>query len=184
MLQSNKANSGSILTNQSFQLPKFTGKNLEKVSYCWVIFQKYPLRLVRFFPLVWHLWQQKNNIAVGMCTRTHIRNSCVRAQGGRRMSVRYEQAMNQKRNTPRLCNAEIAKSRYIEFKMSLFCDFFPLWGNIDPYIFRGASSAWSFLFYFHFHGESQSNIYPLSKHCVGKVWQLFSSSSLGLRNLI
>ena len=52
MRQSNKANSGGILTNHLFQLPKFTGMNLEKVSYRWVIFQKYPLYLVRFFPLV------------------------------------------------------------------------------------------------------------------------------------
>ncbi len=27
-----------------------------------------------------------------------------------------------------------------EIELSLFCDFFPLWGNIDPYTYRGASS--------------------------------------------
>ncbi len=31
---------------------------------------------------------------VRVYTRTHIRNSCVRAQGGRRMSVRYGQSVN------------------------------------------------------------------------------------------
>ena len=30
-----------------------------------------------------------------------------------------------------------SKSDIFKLKMSLFCDFFPLWGNIDPYIFRG-----------------------------------------------
>ena len=41
---------------------------------------------------------------------------------------------------------------------SLFCDFFPLWGNISPYTYRGA--RWRCTpFSFFFHGESHSHIY-------------------------
>ena len=32
----------------------------------------------------------------------------------------------------------IAKHRLFEGNLSLFCDFFPLWGNISPYTYRGA----------------------------------------------
>ena len=67
---------------------------------------------------VWHLWQQKINIAVGR--RAYIR------VGTRRL------------------DEVILQGWYINFcvlknKMSLFRDFFPLWGHIDPYTYRGAS---------------------------------------------
>ena len=42
--------------------------------------------------------------------------------------------------------------------LSLFPWFFPLWGYIDPYIFRDAIKLCASNLQFHFHGESQSNI--------------------------
>ena len=42
--------------------------------------------------------------------------------------------------------------------LSLFPWFFPLWGYIDPYIFRDAIKLCAPNLQFHFHGESQSNI--------------------------
>mgnify|MGYP000532159825 CR=1 FL=1 len=34
----------------------------------------------------------------------------------------------------------VSKMMVLEIELSLFCDFFPLWGNISPYTYRGASS--------------------------------------------
>ena len=149
--------------------PVIHGKDLGKIAF---LLGHFPAIFVVFGTILSFrvtLVTAKNNIAVGMrartrvhvYTRTHIRNSCVRAQGGRRMSVRYGQAVNQKRNTPTICNIDLAESQLIKIKMSLFCDFFPLWGNIDPYTYRGASSQRKArstypkcvpTFHFYFHG--------------------------------
>ena len=56
------------------------------------------------------------------------------------------------------CNTELSNSTTTEIFLSLFCDFFPLWGNISPYTYRGA--RWRCApFSFFFHGESHSHIY-------------------------
>ena len=47
--------------------------------------------------------------------------------------------------------------------LSLFPWFFPLWGYIDPYIFRDAIKLCAPNLQFHFHGDSQSNI--LTPNC-------------------
>lgn len=44
--------------------------------------------------------------------------------------------------------------------LSLFPRFFPLWGYIDPYIFRDAITMCAPELRFHFHGECQPNILP------------------------
>jgi len=31
---------------------------------------------------------------------------------------------------------EVSKMMVFEIELSLFCDFFPLWSNIDPYTYR------------------------------------------------
>ena len=46
---------------------------------------------------------------------------------------------------PRECNMEVSKMMVFEIELSLFCDFFPLWGNIDPYTYRGASPQCNFV---------------------------------------
>ena len=54
--------------------------------------------------------------------------------------------------------------------LSLFPWFFPLWGYIDPYIFRDAIKLCAPNLQFHFHGESQSNILnpnrSLDRYCA------------------
>ena len=98
----------------------------------------FELFFLRIFLLVWHLWQQKINIAVGMRARTRVRERKVQ-----RCSVL----------SSTLCKTMMQKNI-----LSLFPWFFPLWGYIDPYIFRDAIKLCPPDFQFHFHGESQSNI--------------------------
>ena len=98
----------------------------------------FELFFLRIFLLVWHLWQQKNNIAVGMRARTRVRERKVQ-----RCSV---------------LSSTLRKTRVQKNILSLFPWFFPLGGYIDPYIFRDAIKLCAPNLQFHFHGESQSNI--------------------------
>ena len=47
-------------------------------------------------------------------------------------------SLRRQRNFPYICQVVIAKQRDFKESLSLFCDFFPLWGNISPYTYRGA----------------------------------------------
>ena len=76
---------------------------------------------------MWHLWQQKNNIAVGrrVCTLVRV---CVRVCVG---LIRHPVCLNL------FCQLWIAKSDTFKLKMSLFCVFFTLSLCFDPYHYRG-----------------------------------------------
>ncbi len=110
----------------------------------------FELLFLRIFLLVWHLWQQKINIAVGRRARTRVRERKVQ-----RCSVL----------SSTLCKTMIQKNI-----LSLFPWFFPLGGYIDPYIFRDAIKLCAPNLQFHFHGESQSNILnpnrSLDRYCA------------------
>ena len=68
-----------ILTNRLFKFPKFGGKNLKKCDFVFSSSPKFRLFWLRFLPLMWHLWQQKNNIAVGRRAHTRIGAHTLRA---------------------------------------------------------------------------------------------------------
>ena len=69
------------------------------------------------FSFVWHLWQQKINIAVGRRARTRVRET---------------------KNTMRLIlSSTLYKTRTQKNILSLFPWFFTLWSYIDPYPYRG-----------------------------------------------
>ena len=76
----------------------------------------FELLFLRIFLLVWHLWQQKINIAVGRRARTRVRET---------------------KNTMRLIlSSTLYKTRMQKNILSLFPWFFTLWSYIDPYPYR------------------------------------------------
>ena len=98
----------------------------------------FELFFLRIFLLVWHLWQQKINIAVGMRARTRVREK-------------------EKHNDAVFCHLHYAK----RWCRKIFCHFFldfSLLGAISPPIFRDAIKLCAPNLQFHFHGESQSKI--------------------------
>ena len=110
----------------------------------------FELFFLRIFLLVWHLWQQKINIAVG-----------------RRAYTRTWERKTQRCN---VLSSKLCKTMMQKNILSLFPWFFPLWGYIDPYIFRDAIKLCAPNLQFHFHGESQSNILnpnrSLDRYCA------------------
>ena len=90
------------------------------------------------FPLLWHLWQQKNNIAVGRRARTRVREE----ENGYNLNL-----------LSALCKIRVKKNI-----LSLFPRFFTLWGLFDPYMYRDAFTLRIPNLQFYFHGYGQSNI--------------------------
>ena len=108
-----------------------TSKNLHFLSTISSISRSY-------FPLLWHLWQQKNNIAVRRRARTRVRDE----------ENRYSLDL-----LSVLCKMRVKKN-----VLSLFPWFFTLWGLFDPYMYRDAFTLRIPNFLFYFHGYGQSNI--------------------------
>ena len=61
------------------QVTQIRWTKLEKVRFCFVISPQKTTVLASFSPLMWHLWQQKNNIAVGTRARRCIHPCAMRA---------------------------------------------------------------------------------------------------------
>ena len=70
----------------------------------------------------------------------------------------YTRTWERKAQRGSVLSSAICKLDGNENILSLFPWFFPLWGYIDPYIFRDAIKLCAPNLQFHFHGESQSNI--------------------------
>ena len=76
----------------------------------------------------------------------------------RLFSLLFFEANTQKSSQSRILASRDCISNTRKENHSLFCDFFPLWGYISPYTYRGA--RWRCTpFSFFFHGESHSHIY-------------------------
>ena len=88
-----------------------------------------------FTPHVWHLWQQKINIAVG-------RRAYTRAREHTPLFCHYALSLlwvkcNHTFITMRFWKIQIAKWIHLKNYLSLFGDLFTLWGYIFPYTYRG-----------------------------------------------
>ena len=110
---------------------------------------------------------KKNNIAVGRrALRVRARAFCPL------LSPRF--LLGGSANSPYICQVVIAKYRYFKGNLSLFCDFFPLWGNNSPYTYRGAPMICTSRFISTFTAKAnptynpQSVIRPPPKRDCGK----------------
>ena len=70
----------------------------------------------------------------------------------------YTRTWERKAQRCSVLSSTLCKTMMQKNILSLFPWFFPLWGYIDPYIFRDAIKLCAPNLQFHFHGESQSNI--------------------------
>ena len=70
----------------------------------------------------------------------------------------YTRTWERKAQRCSVLSSTLCKTMMQKNVLSLFPWFFPLWGYIDPYIFRDAIKLCAPNLQFHFHGESQSNI--------------------------
>ena len=82
----------------------------------------------------------------------------------------YTRTWERKAQRRSVLSSTLRKTRVQKNILSLFPWFFPLWGYIDPYIFRDAIKLCAPNLQFHFHGESQSNILnpnrSLDRYCA------------------
>ena len=82
----------------------------------------------------------------------------------------YTRTWERKAQRRSVLSSKLCKTMMQKNILSLFPWFFPLWGYIDPYIFRDAIKLCAPNFQFHFHGESQSNILnpnrSLDRYCA------------------
>ena len=104
------------INNEVIQVGLVRCKRYRKVRFSSFVSLNFRLFFVHLFLGVWHLWQQKHNIAVGR--RAHAR---VRTRRPHTM----------------ICKVYISISIHLQNNMSVFRCFFPLWGNISPYTYRG-----------------------------------------------
>ena len=131
-------------------MAKPSKKNALKRNWLLIFYEfHYP-----FSPRVWHLWQQKINIAVGRRVRTRARERAFSL-----WTLCIEKCL--------FCNACLSLYVYWKEKSADFCDFFTLWDHIDPYTYRDTKKNSPCLaFHFYFHGESHSNIPNITpNHC-------------------
>ena len=70
----------------------------------------------------------------------------------------YTRTWERKAQRGSVLSSTLCKTMMQKNILSLFPWFFPLWGYIDPYIFRDAIKLCAPNLQFHFHGESQSKI--------------------------
>ena len=93
------------------------------------------------FPSVWHLWQQKNTIAVGTCVPTRTREKLHGFLFYFLSPLLLHLSHNPKSGfiwcKGVYCEVDMSFSAECRVKNALFLDFSPLWGNIYPYINRG-----------------------------------------------
>ena len=82
----------------------------------------------------------------------------------------YTRTWERKAQRRSVLSSTLCKTMMQKNILSLFPWFFPLWGYIDPYIFRDAIKLCAPNLQFHFHGESQSNILnpnrSLDRYCA------------------
>lgn len=127
---------------------------LKKRSFSSLLFLYFCQLLFSLLSLVWHLWQQKNNIAVGRRARLRV--------------------YARKRSSPiwlpndglRKCDCfamSVFHISCIERKKCTFLRFFPSLGGYLPiYLLGGAKQISSaVLISFHFHGESHKPYFQL-----------------------
>ena len=104
------------INNEVIRVGLVRGKRYRKSHFTSCVSLNFRLFFVHLFLGVWHLWQQKNNIAVGR--RAHVRVHT------RRLNVPF-------------CKTSVSISTHLQNNMSVFRCFFPLWGNTSPYTYRG-----------------------------------------------
>ena len=99
------------------------------------------------FPSVWHLWQQKNTIAVGTCAPTRAREKLhgflffFPSPLLLRLSHNPQSGFIWCKGV--YCKVDMSFTVGYRVKNALFLDFSPLWGNIYPYINRGRNDGTS-----------------------------------------
>ena len=144
-----------ILTDKRFNHSKSAYHNNEKHFFRPFLLLGFSIFFFTFSLLVWHLWQQKKLNRCWYARDTHAWDSFP---SHRLFSLLFFEANTQKSSQSRILASRDSISNTRKENHSLFCDFFPLWGNISPYTYRGA--RWRCTpFSFFFHGESHSHIY-------------------------
>lgn len=94
------------------------------------------------FPSVWHLWQQKNTIAVGTCAHTRTREKlhgflfCFLSPWLLRLSHNPQSGFIWCKGV--YCKVDVSFPRNIEWKMHFF-SIFPLFGAISTHISMGGA---------------------------------------------
>ena len=100
------------------------GKAIEKCGFCHRFEFNIPPFSLDSSSQVWHLWQQKNNIAVGRRTHTRAREKAS-----------WSGHFVQKNRL--VCNVRLSLCVCCKEKSAVFCGFFTLCPYFHPYIFRG-----------------------------------------------
>lgn len=133
----------AIFNNKTIRVFKFRLICQQKSRFFLLHFAKFLSLFPRFPPCLWHLWQPKNNIAVGMRTRyTYARRkrsmrffpfSCFAPLPS--PTFRFSADKNLQSRQFAKCNYQIWRSYKI--KCQFFAIFF-LFGAISPHIHIGA----------------------------------------------
>ena len=124
---------------------KYTHDNIERHRFSRGFFLHFLLVFSPFYTEVWHLWQQKNNIAVGVrapmrtyaCTRETLPKNFLSTFLLVFSSSPFFSSGAFSTCESVFCYMCIADLRLIKGENAHFLDFFTLWGNIDPYTNRG-----------------------------------------------
>ena len=134
-----------ILTKHRYYLPNThttTSKDIVfRADFSCIFFQFFS----PYSTEVWHLWQQKNNIAVGMrapmctyaCTRETLPQNFLSTFFLIFSSSSFFSSGAFNTCESVFCYVCIADLSLSKEKNVHFLNFFTLWGNIDPYINRG-----------------------------------------------
>ena len=141
-----------ILTKHRYYLPNThttTSKDIVfRADFSWCTLSLFLYFLSVFSPFsaeVWHLWQQKNNIAVGVrapmrtyaCTRETLPKNFLSTFLLVFSSSPFFSSGASNTCESVFCYVCITDLSLSKEKNAHFLDFFTLWGNIDPYTNRG-----------------------------------------------
>ena len=124
---------------------KYTHDDIERHRFSRGFFLHFLSVFSPYSTEVWHLWQQKNNIAVGMrapmriyaCTRETLPKNFLSTFLLVFSSSPFFSSGASNTRESVFCYVCITDLSLSEEKNAHFLDFFTLWGNIDPYTNRG-----------------------------------------------
>ena len=133
---------------------KYTHDDIERHCFSRDFFLYFLLVFSPFYTEVWYLWQQKNNIAVGVRAPMRI-YACTRETIPKKFLSTFLLVFSSSpffssgaSNTCEsvFCYVCITDLSLSKEKNAHFLDFFTLWGNIDPYTNRGMHCTPPYLF--------------------------------------
>ena len=114
---------------------KFLANEREKQTFYSFVFAFFRPAFSPISHQVWHLWQQKNKIAVERrALRAHERAVALPLFSHPTFLIEHWRNTTLRQYNRILRTIDIKIYNFEKF-LSLFCDFFPLWGCISPYTY-------------------------------------------------